>query len=124
MALKILEVIERDGLADHARNIGAFLKSELERLAATYPGIIRNVRGLGLMIGFELAEKAKIPALSASEKPASLQVVGRLHAAGLLTIPAGMQVIRLLPALNLRREEAQEGLRIIESVIQELGTRA
>jgi len=118
VALKILEVIERDRLAENARAIGSFLKTELERLAVTYPGIIRNVRGLGLMIGFELAEKAKIPALAASEKPASLQMVGRLHEAGLLTIPAGMQVIRLLPALNLRLEEAQEGLRIIESVIQ------
>ena len=122
VALRILDVIARDRLADNARNVGAFLKSELDRLAATYPGIIRNVRGIGLMIGFELAEKAKIPALAASEKPASLQMVGRLHEAGLLTIPAGMQVIRLLPALNLRPEEAQEGIRIIETELQKLGT--
>ena len=42
------------------------------------------------------------------------------HAAGLLAIPAGTQIIRLLPALNLRREEAAEGLSIVESVFAKL----
>lgn len=121
VALRVLDVIEREGLAENARHIGLFLKSELERLAARYPGIISNVRGLGLMLGFELAEKNQIPALAGAERPASLQVVDRLHEAGLLTVPSGMQVIRLLPALNLSQGEAQEGLRIIEAVVSALG---
>ena len=44
-------------------------------------------------------------------------VVKRLHEKGVLTIPAGSSVVRLLPALNLRRSEAEEGLRAIEQVI-------
>jgi acetylornithine/succinyldiaminopimelate/putrescine aminotransferase len=40
-----------------------------------------------------------------------------LHEAGLLAIPSGAQTIRLLPALNLRREEASEGLALIEGVV-------
>lgn len=120
VALKILEIIERDGLATNARNLGDWLKSELQRLARAYPHVITNVRGLGFMLGFELPEKDKLPALAASDKTAALQLVNRLHDAGLLTIPAGPQVVRLLPALNLARAQAEEGIQIIESTIRQL----
>jgi acetylornithine/succinyldiaminopimelate/putrescine aminotransferase len=50
----------------------------------------------------------------------SLQFVNRLHDAGLLTIPSGTQVIRLLPPLNLSRQEAEEGIRIFEKVVGDL----
>ncbi len=120
VALRILQVIEREGLADNARQTGEFLKSELNRIAAQYPQIIKAVRGLGMMIGFELAEKEQIPAFVTSEKAASVQFVNDLHEAGVLTIPSGNQVVRLLPALNLRPDEASEGIRIIESVVAKL----
>ncbi len=117
VALKVLEVIEREGLADNARHLGAWLKSELEGLAAAHPQIICGVRGLGLMLGIEFAPKESIPALVAGEKPAASQIVNRLHDAGLLTIPSGNQVVRLLPALNLTRLDAEEALLILRRVI-------
>jgi acetylornithine/N-succinyldiaminopimelate aminotransferase len=120
VALKVLEVVEREHLADNARQVGDYLKTELQHLASQYPGVIKLVRGLGLMLGFELVDKEKIPALAATEKSAAIQVVNRLHAAGLLTIPAGTQVVRLLPSLNLQRTEAEEGIQIIESVVRAL----
>lgn len=121
VALRVLDVIEREHLAEHARTIGGWLHAELERLAARFPGFIRNVRGLGLMLGFELADREAIPAFAAQEKPSSLQMVARLHEAGLLTIPSGAQVVRLLPALNLTPDEARQGIGIIESVLEKLG---
>jgi len=39
-----------------------------------------------------------------------------------LTVPSGTHVIRLLPALNLKKEEAVEGIRIIESVVEKLAS--
>lgn len=117
VALKVLEVIEREGLADNARNLGAWLKSELEKLAAEFPQVIAGVRGLGFMLGIEFAPKENIPALASVDKPASGQIVARLHQAGLLTIPSGNQVVRLLPALNLSRGDAEEGLAIIRRVV-------
>lgn len=120
VALRVLEVIERERLADNARSQGAWLKAGLEALAARWPERIRQVRGLGLMLGFELAPKDQLPALVASEKPAALQVVERLHEAGVLTVPAGPQVVRLLPPLNLTRAEAAEGLAAIEQVVAAL----
>jgi acetylornithine/succinyldiaminopimelate/putrescine aminotransferase len=115
VALKILEVIERDHLALNARETGGRLKTELCRVAAKYPAVIRQVRGLGLMIGIELA--AKIPAFAAGEKSTAIQFINLLHEAGALAVPSGAQIVRLLPALNLRPEEAAEGVNIIESVV-------
>jgi acetylornithine/succinyldiaminopimelate/putrescine aminotransferase len=60
--------------------------------------------------------------LRGSEKAPALQVVERLHAAGVLTVPAGTSVVRLLPALNLTRPEAMEGLHTIEAIVAELAT--
>lgn len=117
VALRVLEVIERENLADNAREQGAFLKAGLEALAGRYPGVIRQVRGLGLMLGFELAPREQIPALAGVDQPAALQVVQRLHDAGVLTVPAGPQVVRLLPPLNLSRTEAEAGLAAIEQVL-------
>jgi acetylornithine/N-succinyldiaminopimelate aminotransferase len=94
--------------------------TELQKLVATHPRVLKSVRGMGFIIGLELAEKEKIPAFAASEKPASVQFVNRLHAAGLLAVPSGNQVIRLLPPLNLTRSEAAEGIAILESAIEKL----
>jgi acetylornithine aminotransferase/acetylornithine/N-succinyldiaminopimelate aminotransferase len=119
VSLKILEVIEREKLADNARTLGDFFTTELARLANKYPGVIEDVRGLGLMVGFEL--KPDLANLHGDPaKSQSIRFVNLLHAAGLLTIPAGANVIRLLPPLNLRRSEAEEGVQIIESVIAKL----
>ncbi len=118
VALKVLEVIERDHLADNARALGGFLLDELSRLTARYPTILRQARGLGLMIGLEL--QGKIPAFAASDKAPAVQFVNALQQAGLLTVPAGSSVIRLLPPLNLARSEAGEALVLLESVVKKL----
>lgn len=120
VALKILDVIERENLAENARNLGSWLKSGLQTLADTHPQVIRSVRGLGFMLGIEFAPRQDLPALARSEKPSSTQVVNRLHEAGVLTIPSGGQVVRLLPALNLQRNQAEEALSIITRVVQSL----
>lgn len=120
VALRILEVIEKENLAEQARKLGDWMKSELLRFPEIYPNVIKNVRGLGFMLGFELVEKEKIPAFAASEKTASIQFVNRLHELGVLTIPAGAQVIRLLPPLNLKPQEAAEGLSKIEEVVKQI----
>jgi acetylornithine/N-succinyldiaminopimelate aminotransferase len=54
------------------------------------------------------------------EKSPAIQVVNRLHNQNLLTVPAANSVVRLLPALNVTRSEAEEGLHAIASTIAEL----
>ena len=118
VALKVLQVIERDGLAANARAVGSYLLAEVARVAEKYPSVVREVRGLGLMIGLELAEN--IPAFAGSDKSAAIQFVNALHQAGLLAIPAGSKVIRLLPPLILSRAEAAEAASLIETVAGQL----
>ena len=118
VALKIFSVIEQEKLDEQARKLGAWIQSELDRLAKNYPQIVKRSRGLGFMLGLELAEN--IPAFAASDKSAALQFVNRLHAAGVLTVPAGTQIVRLLPPLNLKPQEAGEGISKIEEVVKSL----
>ena len=119
VALKILDVIESEKLADNARLIGEFLREGLQQIATNYPRYVRTVRGLGLMLGFELAPN--IPALTVEGKMPSSLFTSRVQEAGLLLIPAGQNVLRLLPPLNLERGDAEEGLIIIEREIAKLG---
>jgi len=113
VALKVLEVVQREKLADNARNTGAWLKSELAKLALQFPAVIEDVRGLGFMLGMVL--RPAIPNLPGENtKPVAVRFVQLLHTLGLLTIPAGTQVVRLLPPLNLRQSEAEEALQIIQ----------
>lgn len=118
VALKILEVIDREKLADRALTLGAWMKSEIERLARTYPAVVKSARGMGFLLGIELADD--IPAFAAIDKPPAIQFVNRLHTAGVLTIPAGTHIVRLLPPLNLQPQEAGEGISAIEEVVKSL----
>ena len=118
LALKILEIIDRDKLADHTRALGSELRQSLDALAGEFPQIISAIRGMGLMLGIELVPDH--PALSNQQRAPSLELVNRLHERGLLTIPSGNQVIRLLPPLNLSRTEAAEAVQIIRNLLSSL----
>ena len=117
VANKILEVIDRDDLAANATALGQFFLDELAKLREKYPTAIREVRGLGLMIGIEMGGGF---GSFADSKPASVQWVSALHKAGILTIPAGSSVVRFLPPLNLTQEEAQAGLELFEQTIRKV----
>jgi acetylornithine/succinyldiaminopimelate/putrescine aminotransferase len=73
------------------------------------------------MLGLELRERDDIPAFRGSDRAASLQLCDRLHEAGLLLIPSGPQIVRLLPAYNLTRNQAEGGIGILEGVLRRLG---
>lgn len=118
VALKVWETVQKERLDENARKVGAYLKDGLERLGQKYPNVFDTVRGLGLMIGIQL--KPEIPKLKHETKSHAVQFVNRLHAAGVLTIPAGSHVVRLLPALNLSTAEADEGLQVFDSVLESI----
>jgi len=119
VALKIMEIIERDKLADNARATGEFLKSGLTELQQKFPTRICAVRGLGMMLGAELA--SDIPGLTVEGKAPSIVFTVKAQEAGLLVVPAGTNVFRLLPALNLTRAEADEALSILRQLLESLG---
>ena len=113
VALKIFEVIERENLVGNARGTGDLLLRELQTIQQRFPKVVKVVRGLGLMIGIEFRPQFK-----------AADLVKELHRRNVLTAPAGNSVIRLLPALNLRTSEAEEGLRAIEKLTVDLAEKA
>ena len=117
VANKILEVIDRDNLAANVRELGHFFINELSTLREKYPAAIREVRGLGMMIGIEMGDGF---GSFDDSKSAAVQWVSALHETGVLTIPAGSSIVRFLPPLNLTKEDAQVGLDLFEQTIQKV----
>lgn len=118
VALKVLEIIERDQLAKNATELGDFLKTELQKLHDKFPDVISEIRGSGLMIGIQFSSDA--PAFNKGDDSPAVQIIKRLHERGMLAVPAAGYVVRLLPPLNLKRSEAEEAIAIIANVVHSI----
>jgi acetylornithine/N-succinyldiaminopimelate aminotransferase len=101
-----LETIEQEGLLEHAKSIGEIFRGRFTALAAECD-VIREVRVCGVMIGIELAVEAA-------------GVVKECLDRKLLVNCTHGTVIRLLPAMNLTPEQAEEGCEILADVIRAL----
>jgi LysW-gamma-L-lysine/LysW-L-ornithine aminotransferase len=100
-ALETLRIYRDEAIYEHCATLGAELMAAIEGLGL--PGI-RTVRGKGLMIGIELKQK-------------STPVLKGLQERGVLTLPAGSTVIRLLPPFIWQREQVDELLTALSDVL-------
>lgn len=96
-----IDFMKRERLDEQAAAKGVYM---MEKLNAIRSGLVREIRGLGLMIGIELKEKAKPFIQALTEK-------------GVLTLPSGMTVIRLLPPLTIPREDLDFVAQKLEEVL-------
>jgi LysW-gamma-L-lysine/LysW-L-ornithine aminotransferase len=96
-----LEVTVRERLWERAERLGEYAR---ERLAQLPPERVRDVRGLGLLIGLELRERVT-------------PYLARLEERGFLALPAGATVLRLLPPLVIAEDDLRAGLEAIEEVV-------
>ena len=114
-ALATIDVIEREGLLQHAAETGEYILDALAEIQMRHP-TIGEVRGKGLMIGVEfvLDKTTKAPAHDLSE-----DIALRAFHKGLLLLPCGVSTIRLSPALNIPRPLVDEALAIFEEAIAE-----
>jgi acetylornithine aminotransferase/acetylornithine/N-succinyldiaminopimelate aminotransferase len=115
-SLAVLETIEQEGLLQHARDQGNYAKRQLSAL----PGI-KEVRGMGLMLGIELGKE--FASLAVEGKTPSHIIVVRSMQNGLLTVPAGPSVIRWLPPLNVSRADIHEAVSILARTLDEIRPR-
>ncbi len=114
-ALAVLETIEQEGLLANAAARGGQLARGLQQ--ASLPAVAA-VRHVGLLAGVEL-HPLRFAGAEEDPRPAALQATLRLLEAGLLVVPAGEQVIRLLPPLNVTAAECEEALGILQRVLAE-----
>ena len=105
-AIAVLEAVREPEFLEGATRLGEALRARLDALAAAHPSI-GDVRGLGPMIAFELAERTPDRAKA---------FVDAAFERGLLILSCGLygNVIRLLPALTIADEELEEGLALLE----------
>ena len=104
-ALATLRVIEEESLIVRAADLGDYL---LERLQAIESPLVRDVRGLGLMIGIDL--KVRV-----------MPLVKALAQRGVQVLTAGSTVMRLLPPLVISRQEADDVVAAITKVLRTVG---
>ncbi|HMH33433.1 MAG TPA: aminotransferase class III-fold pyridoxal phosphate-dependent enzyme, partial [Puia sp.] len=102
-ALAVLEVIESEGLMQNAATLGNYLQAELKKIPE-----LTNVRGKGLMIGFDVPETLK---------DLRKNLLFNQH---IFTGEAKPNTIRLLPSLALRKKDADEFLESIREEIQHM----
>ena len=104
-ALATLDVIEEEGLVDHAKATGELLLHGLNDLVEKYEHVV-EARGRGLMLGLVLDQPAK-------------PLVDMLADIGLLALATAESVVRFLPPLNVKHDELEEALDILEDCLSE-----
>jgi acetylornithine/N-succinyldiaminopimelate aminotransferase len=95
-----VDLLLSPGFLEHVVKIANYLHQQLGALVAGHPAIFDSVRGQGLMIGL----KMKVPGGDFIDTARSL---------GLIVLPAGDNVVRLLPPLTLSEDEAREGVALL-----------
>jgi len=105
-ALAVQEAFDSEHVLENCKAQGAFLKEQLAALGKQYP-FVKEVRGMGMMIGVVLDREAGT-------------LAGLCLKRNLVVLTAGETVLRLLPPLNLTRAEAEDGVRRIGEALAEL----
>jgi len=106
----VLDVVLADGFLERVRQTGLKLKQKLAAIADTHPETIEAIRGEGLMLGV----KCRAP---------NTDVAAAARAEGLLVVPAGDNVVRLLPPLIIGDAEVDEAIHRLDAALTALARR-
>ena len=99
----VLDQILKKRFLSNVKKLSKFFHSELNKLRKKFPKIIKEVRGVGLLIGLQLHND-------------QTKFIQKLMDNKLLTIRAAENVIRILPPLNVKKEEIKIAINIIKKV--------
>ena len=93
----------KKGFLQNVQKLSKYFINELNLIKEDYPDIIKEVRGIGLLIGLQLFEDQS-------------NFIKKLELNKLLTIRAGENVVRILPPLNVKKQEIDLAVKIIRKV--------
>lgn len=102
-----VDIILEPGFLDHVGKIANYLHQQLGALIAAHPSVFESVRGQGLMIGLKM-------------KTDAAAFIASARANGLIVLPAGDNVVRLLPPLTLSEAEAREGIDLLNNTASQI----
>ncbi len=100
-----IDVLVKDKLVERAEKIGGYFKAKLEELQAKH-NVVKEVRGLGLMLGMEFRYDVRNIILKTMER-------------GVLILDAGRTVVRFLPPLVIEKEQIDKAVTVLDEVIGE-----
>ncbi len=103
----VLDVMLADGFFDHVQRISGLLKQRLLGLADEHPDVLEEIRGQGLLIGMKC-------------KGSNMALVDALRDEGVLTVPAGDNVVRFIPPLTIDEAEVDEALAALDRACRRL----
>ncbi len=109
IAQVVLNEMSKPLFFDNLRKNAEELKYELEKLRIEFPSLIDEIRGVGLMLGIKISSKVE-----------NGEIVKNLIDNGLLTIPAGENVIRILPPLIITSQHIKEACDKIRKTFNEI----
>ena len=101
----VLDVVLEDGFIDHVRQSGLLLKQKLASLIDSYPDQVIEVRGRGLHLGLKLTMPP-------------VELLAACRAEGLLAVPAGDNVLRIMPPLTVSQDEIEIAVKALEKALQ------
>jgi len=106
---RLLEIIERDGLIEHAAKVGDWLIGELRALGERHAALVSNVRGRGLMCALDLP--------AAADRDRAVRGLREEH---VIVLPCGERSIRFRPALDVTEQELEFGLAALDRTLTTL----
>ncbi len=105
----VLDIVLGDGFIENVQKTGALLRAKLEELSSQH-AFLGDVRGQGLLAG-----------ISCDDSVVNLDLVKAAESKGLLTVPAGANVVRVLPPLIVTEAEIDEGVSLLDQACSEMG---
>ena len=102
----VLDQIFKKGFLKNVQKISKYFHNELNKIKINYPKLIKEVRGMGLLIGLQLFNDPT-------------KFIKKLQDNKLLTIRSGENTIRILPPLNVKKSEIDIAIKIIKKVCEE-----
>jgi acetylornithine/N-succinyldiaminopimelate aminotransferase len=99
----VMDLILKKGFLKNVQLVSQYFHNELHKLQSEFPSIIKEVRGVGLLIGIKVSPELNL-------------FVKKLLDNKLLTIRAAENVIRLLPPLNVKKENIDQAIVILRKV--------
>lgn len=103
----VLDIVLAPGFMENVEKTSKRFKAGLDRLVARYPRLLAETRGKGLMLGLQC-------------RITNGDLVNKLMEHGLLSVPAGDNVVRFVPPLIITTAEVDEALKILETALSEL----
>ena len=104
---KVIDIVSSKKFLKNIKNLSNYFFLKLNELKIKYPNVIKEIRGRGLLIGIQLHKN-------------QATFINRLIENKLLTIRAAENVVRILPPLNVKKNELNQALKIIGKVCAEI----